>query len=121
MSLLRQIMQQLGERVRSGTAGGSADTAADSAGAQPAGADPAQLKACSDGMLLYEWEWLERRLEQPGLDPEHRADLRRWLSLLRDELQARSLSPIRPPGPLQEACHAWQVNDPEIRRLWSFH
>lgn len=69
------------------------------------------LLDCSDAMLLYEWEWLDQRMGSEPAAP-------RWRQLLAAEMGARSLSPIRPRGPVCPRSHAWQIDNGDIRRAW---
>ncbi|MCT0200322.1 hypothetical protein KQ313_11595 [Synechococcus sp. CS-1325] len=109
MSLLREIMQTFGRQRRRDPATNPAYTA--------------QLACCSDDELLYEWTWLERRLEESSLASGPEALLQRqeaslWRGDLVRAMDHRALSPVPQRGPIDPAHHAWDVRDEAIRLAW---
>lgn len=134
MSLLREIMQRLGDR------GSRPD--GDAAAAEAAPAEPAAVVAdyerhlvgCSAAMLHYEWSWLEQHLDtlelslsQPAmlatLGGEARAqalcrESRACQERLRQRLEALGEVPGGRHGPVLAGEHAWELRHGGVRSHW---
>jgi hypothetical protein len=122
MSLLREIMQKFG---RQGARSAPATTSSNDPSTTPATdlAYAEQLESCSDDELLYEWAWLERRLEALALASGADARAQRqeaisWRRELVKALEQRALSPVPLRGPVDPACHAWEVSEEATRLAW---
>ena len=129
MSLLRDIMQRLGER------NAPAALPAPTVDATGAVADyERHLAACTPAMLHYEWSWLEQHLETlqlclrqsamlATLGGEERArallaESEACRERLRRRLEALGEHPGERHGPVLAGEHAWELSHSGTRCHW---